>query len=579
MTPAYLECDESIQLFIQGARKASVISIDTEATLLELRDGRGFAMGLSISYRLPGYGIVSNYFPFRHRNGPNLGKQILAQLKNLIESAPLVVFHHAKFDIVSLATLGIVVKGKFYCTMLMAHMIDENRPFQGKTLDALTKFYLNDEGKKKSEEFTGGIKFFGWEGMPSFLMHEYASYDSELTLKLYEFLLHQWHLQELEPLWATEMAMVRLLIKMEARGVRIDQELVADELDRGQKRMSEISTQLGFNPASPKDLESLLIETLGLPVVKRTPKGKASFDKTAMKEYEAMLAYSNDDRASLILEFRGYQKTLSSNYKPYLELLSPDGRLRPNYMMHRTNTSRLSCEKPALQQIPIKSDKPWNGNLKQAFIAADGFRLWEADYSQLELRLAAAYAKEAEIIEIFKSDRDVFQEMSHEIGMTRYDTKHLVYALQYGSGARHLSNIFRIDLNKAHEIRNRFYVRYPGFRTMANRAANKIQVQGFIRLWSQRRCHFIDPENEGYKAWAHLIQGGGAEIVKSTMLRLEQTVDCDDCRMLLQVHDSIVWEIREGMEDHFLPLIKKEMEAVVPDFGVPFKCSIHPWGE
>ena len=547
-----------------------------------------------MAYRLPGLGVVYNYFPFLHKNGPNLGKDILAQLKELIENTPTVVFHNAKFDIVSLSTIGIIQTGRFYDTMLMAHMVNENVPFSGKSLDSLTKHYLNDSGKRKSEEFLGFIKVYGWNEIPSFLMHDYAEYDTNLTLRLYEYLQMEWDAQDLEQLWDTEQAFVRLLIRMESHGVRINQALVEGELDRGESRMAEITETLGLNPSSPKDLTKLLIKDLGLPIVKYTPgsyaggnprnelkpedERKPSFDKNAMVEYEAMLAASDDDRASLILEYRGYQKTISSNYKPYRELLSPDGRLRPNYKVHGTVTGRMSCEKPNLQQIPRVSDKPWNGSLKQAFIAEPGFTLWEADYSQLELRLAAAYAREESLIEVFNSGRDIFTEMALVAGMSRHDVKTRTYTIQYGGGGRRLAEVFGVSLEEGMRIRDEFFEQYPGFRRMSNNAASKCRQQGFLRLWSNRRRHFIDPQNEAHKAFNSVIQGGAAEIVKHTMLRVSGVANDDDCRMLLQVHDSIVFEIRNGREDHYCPLIQETMEHVVPDFGVKFAIDVHKWG-
>lgn len=593
--PAYSACSEDIAAFITGAKAAPILAVDTETTVNggDVRDGRDYAMGLSIAYRLPGLGLVSNYFPFRHESH-NLDKTVLAQLKDLIEHHPLLVFHNAKFDIVSLGTLGVNVEGRFYDTMLMAHMVNENEPFGGKGLDSLTKYYLNDAGKRKSEEFVGAVKYLGWGRVPPYLMHEYASYDAELTLRLYEYLQLEWDAQELEPLWDTEIEFIRLLIKMEGRGVRINQALVESELTRGQSRMAAIIEELGLNPASPKDLNKLLIEELGLPIVKYTDGSyldgkkrsilksedecKPSFDKQAMEIYEELLADSNDDRASLILEFRGYQKTISSNYKPYRELLSPDGRLRPNYKMHGTVTGRMSCEKPNLQQIPRVSEKPWNGVLKQAFIAEPGFTLWEADYSQLELRLAAAYAHEEELIEVFNSGRDIFTEMARTSGMPRHDVKTRTYTIQYGGGAKRLSQVFKVSLTEGARIRDEFFEDYPGFRRMAQQASRKCRTQGFIRLWSNRRRHFSDPQNEAHKAFNSVIQGGAAEIVKHSMLRLAKGVDSDDCRMLLQVHDSVVFEIRNGMEDIYCPKIKEIMEAVEPDFGVHFAVDVHKWG-
>jgi DNA polymerase I len=584
-TPIHSVCEsdkesETVEAFCIAAADSPELAVDTETTVGgDVRDGRDFCMGISAAFEFPGLGLVSNYFPFRHKNGPNLHKTSLAQLKELLEYHDKLIFHNAKFDLVSLQTIGINYTGRFYDTMLMAHMVNENEPLQGKGLDSLTKYYLNDPGKRKSDEFTGFIKAFGWNMVPSYLMHEYGSYDSELTFRLFRYLQDEWDAQDLDKLWPVEEAFTRLLIRMEGRGVRINQALVEGELDRGKSRMGRITDEIGLNPSSPKDLEKLLIDELKLPVVKETPGGKVSFDKYAMVEYEALLAAMDDDRASKILEYRGYQTTIGLCYKPYRELLSPDGRLRPNYKVHGTVTGRLSCEKPNLQQIPRVSEKPWNGTLKQAFIAEPGFTLWEADYSQLELRLASAYARETELIEIFASGRDVFTEMASEIGMARHDVKTLTYTIQYGGGINRISTVFNVSHSRAADIKDAYYAKYPGFRAMSQKASSLCKRQGFIRLWSGRRRHFERPQEEAHKAFNSVIQGGAAEIVKHTMLRLSESVDGNECRMLLQVHDSIVFEIKNGEETIYLPKIKEIMEAIEPDFGVKFAVSIKKWGE
>src|SRR6185437_5333306 len=147
-----------------------------------------------------------------------------------------------------------------------------------------------------------------------------------------------------------------------------------------------------------------------------------------------------------ILEYRGWSKTTSSNYRPYLALLSPDGRLRPNYKQHGTLTGRLSCEMPNLQQIPREGSKRWNGQLKKCFITLDPDEmLLEFDYSQLELRLGAAYAKEESLIQVFREGRDIFQEMAEALEMDRQSTKTMNYAIAYGAGVTRISNVLDIS--------------------------------------------------------------------------------------------------------------------------------------
>ena len=582
--PTYLLFSEVIELF----SLVDVIAIDTETNGYDIRDGRGYAYGVSISGRIPGVGVVSTYLPFRHPAGPggsftNLERDELTKLKHAIENyKSVIVFHNAKFDLESLRTLGINYTGHFYCTMVMAHLINENLPFS-KSLDACGKHYLKDPGKKMSDMFKGFLKVYGWVGMLPEIIFEYAAYDADLTLRLFETLLPKFTAEQLDEYWAEHKEEFFGVIRaMERRGVRVNTDLCRRMAVLGENAMLDIVELLGDrNPGSPKVLKQMLIEDLGLPVVKRSQKtGEPSFDKNAMEIYEQILERQESPLAEYILSYRGWQKSVSSNYKPYVELLSPDGRLRCNYKLHGTKTGRMSCEKPNLQQIPRSGSKAWNGEMKKAFIAEEGFTLWEADYGQLELRLATAYADEQSLKTVFAEGRDIFTEMSGQVGMSRQDTKTLTYTIQYGGGINRISTVFGVSAERAGQIRENFYLAYPGFRSKSNIASQKARSKGKLRLWSGRYRHFLYPQEEAHKAFNSIIQGGAADIVERTMVRLYNTVDHEEeCRMLLQVHDSIVFEIKNGLEDKYLPMIKACMENVEPDFGVKFAVDIHKWGE
>lgn len=578
----YLSFDEALALF----DVVPVIAVDTETNGYDIRDGRGFAYGISVASRIPGVGVVSAYLPFRNKPEPdgtslNLGVVELAQLKDKIENFKgYLIFHNAKFDLESLRTLGIYYTGKFFCTMQLAHIINENFPFK-KSLDECAKFYLDGSSKKESESFKLWLKIYGWEGMIVSIISEYACYDAELAFRLWEVLWNR-YLKEVPPeYWEKKQEVYPVWQTMERRGILINKQLCNRMIVHGTMAMEDIVELLGDrNPGSPKVLKELLIDELGLPVIKTSEKtGAPSFDKEAMAVYDQILERQSNPIAEYILAYRGWQKSVTSNYKPYLDLLSPDGRLRPNYKLHGTKTGRSSCELPNLQQIPKLSNKPWNGDMKNAFIPMPGYRLWEADYAQLELRLGAAYAKETTLLEIFEAGRDVFTEMSVKLGMLRFDTKTLTYTIQYGGGINRIHQVFGVSKERAAEIREGYFNTYPGFRAVSDYASRKARYKGKLQLWSKRYRHFINPKKEAHKAFNSVIQGGAADIVERTMVRLFNMVDHEDeCRMLLMVHDSIVFEIKEGLEDKYLPLIKEVMEAVEPDFGVRFVVDIHEWG-
>ena len=299
--------------------------------------------------------------------------------------------------------------------------------------------------------------------------------------------------------------------------------------------------------------------------------------------YDQILEQRGDKRAKQVLAYRGWSKTTSSNYKPYLELLHPDGRLRPNFKMHGTRTGRLSCEQPNLQQIPRESYNDWNGRTKEAIIVEPGRKAIEFDYSQLEFRVGAAYGAVTRLLDAFNDpSRDVFDEMAALLGMERNGNKGakvLNYTLQFGGGATRISHVFGIEISAAQAIINNYYGQYPGLKIVAKFAENVCRDRGYIKYWSGRRRHITDPD-EVRKAFNSLCQGGGFEIVKRVMLEIDKAgLNNDECQLDLQVHDSIRASIEEGKEHIYIPEIKNIMENVRKfyDFGVKFKVGVHEW--
>jgi DNA polymerase-1 len=270
-----------------------------------------------------------------------------------------------------------------------------------------------------------------------------------------------------------------------------------------------------------------------------------------------------------------------------LENADEFGVLHPGYKLHGTRTGRLSCEKPALQQIPKSSDKEWNGNSKAAFIARSGFSLWTIDYSQLQFRMACSYAKQQDLIEIFNDEsRDIFTEMAKEMGWLRDDVKTLVYLILFGGGATRAKNAFGLaTVDEGGALVNEFHAMYPGIKKVARQAQNFAMKMKYVQYWTGRRRHFFGREAKFYRAFNAVIQGGEAEIMKRAMIACAKEVCDENCRMVLQIHDEIAFEIRDGMEEEYLQRLQAVMERVPEDFckftGVPvqFRTSAKKWGE
>jgi DNA polymerase-1 len=582
-----LTCDE-ICSYLEALGEDAIVACDTEGTNIEwdYRDGRGYGTGISLAFRFGE--VLGGYYPFRHPSG-NISDAESYRLRNALRNFKgWLIFHNAKHDLVALSTLGIKYTGKFYDTMLLCHLLNETLPYE-KSLNGCVQYYLGaDEAKDDSvlKAMVAGLQG-RWDLVDQQFMAPYAIHDAVLTLRLFEAIGPVVFKEISAEYWEHKQRVVRVFVKMEGRGVRIDTALCERQIAIGETQMAEIIEILGLNPGSPKDQYELFVDRLGLPVHKRSKKtNKPSFDKEVMEYYEAILENRDnlDETASLVLAYRGWQKAVSSNYKPYVNLLSPDGRLRPNYKLHGTRTGRSSCEKPNLQQIPRVSDKPWNGKLKDAFIPEDGYTLWEFDYSQLEFRLGAAYAAQYQpdlpLIQIFNDrERDVFTEMAILENWDRQKIKTRTYTIQFGGGANRLKDVFSVTHEEGERIRNDFLTNYPGFGTVMRMASRKVRSKGKLQLWSGRYRHFMFPDSEAHKGFNAVIQGGAADIVNGVLVNLSDTVDNEDeCRMLLTVHDSVVMEIKNGLEDKYIPRIVQVMEDVKPDFGVKFYVDYKKWG-
>ena len=589
------------------------IAVDTETTGLHVASGDDWCIGVSIAGLFEDGTSFSGYFPFAHETGENFGMETHAMLDYVLTEDPhLLIFCNAQFDILSLSTIGIRLdETDFIDICTMAHLCDENWP-KDKKLDTLAKVYLSDgereEGSDEAkivDKFVETEKRTGNANITPEQMSEYAVRDAVLTWRVHDALLdhRNWKalLRDAPNIWPHKQELIRVLIEMARRGVRIDQALAAQEIARGESEMKRIARELGYpgvpkkptkaNPEPDQDplpvlgpiaMEDIFIDRLGLPILKASEKtGKPSFDKTVMEEYDIMLERLDSHEAKLVKAYRGWQITVGLAYRPYLELIDDDGRLRCSYKTHGTVTGRLSCSKPNLQQIPKSSDKEWNGKVKKAFIAKPGYTLVNADFSQLELRLGTAYAGEPELAEVFAEGRDIFTEMSLQLELTRQDTKTLVYSMQYGAGLNRIMTVFGVSKARAEEIRNNYFNTYPRFKTLADRCTRSAEQDGRVRIWSGRYRHF-KYKSESFKAMNSVIQGGAADIVERVMVRCFRELDNEDCQMLLQVHDSITFEVRTELVDFYMSKIEALMEDVEgavghSDFPVRFAVEVDLW--
>jgi DNA polymerase-1 len=320
-----------------------------------------------------------------------------------------------------------------------------------------------------------------------------------------------------------------------------------------------------------------------------------------MEEYDLMLELKGDDdqRARQILEFRGWQKALTSFYRPYINLLAKDGRLHPSFKMHGTVTGRLSCSLPNLQQIPRKGEKPWNDRTKQCFIPEIGYDNIEFDYKTLEFRLAAMYAENQELIERINDGEDIHQattDMIKDKTNLEYERQHIKttnFLKLYGGGPDKLSLQLKVKDHvrggwnmipekscrcKSCVINRAWNETFPEMRMVMISVTDKAYAQGYIKYWSGRRKHYNTYWNRGeeHKGFNALCQGGGAEVVKHALINCKD-LESDQMRPILTVHDSLLWEIKSELVDDAI----EKISSVMRNFNFPVKMEVdaHRWGE
>ncbi len=561
------------------------VAVDTETRDgLSVADGTARVIGISLAWD-----GCSLYAATAHESGGNISADTVSLLERALRGKRL-IFANVQFDLIGLLFAGIdLIEEDFYDVPTMANLVDENRPIT-KSLDQLGAHYCG--AKKVNDPYVEQEKKSGNHHITPEQMWDYACVDAELTFRVYWKIVHteEWRrLQSETDVWPMKQRLIRVLIRMKLRGIRVDTKLTKELEELGLKRQAELLEQMEFNPGSNPDNIRIFIEHLGLPVLKRSQKTKKpSFDKEVMAVYDKMLEKMESPLAGLVKEYRGWNKATSACYTPYLKLLGADGRIHASFNTHRTVTGRLSSSDPNLQQVPKETDKPWNGRVKECFVADPGYVLLSFDYSQLELRLAAAYAQEQSLIDIFADDkRDIFSEMAEELGLSRPDTKTFVYASNYGAGDKKIARNLGVSLGRAREIRADYKAAYPGLARIDAYCQRQVNREMFISLWSGRRRRF-QYKSESYKAMNSLIQGGAADIVERVMIRVWDEIDNEEeCRMLLQVHDALVFEVKEELVDEYTERILSVMEdvnGVIPDhidgtFDVYFKVEASKWAE
>ena len=519
--------------------------------------------------------------------------EVLAKLKPVLENPEIKkIAQNAKFDYSILANYGIKVSGIAFDTMLESYVLNSTERHD---MDSMANRYLNHKTITYDELTKVDKKKVTIDAIEVEKTTQYAAEDADITLQLHEKLWPELEKdQKLTKLFTDiEMPLAIVLAEMERTGVLVDAKQLNDYSYELAKQLIEIEAQLQslagekFNPASPKQIQAILFDKHNLPVLKKTPKGDPSTSEEVLSELA-----NEYELPRMILFYRGLAK-LKNTYTDKLPLMiSPiDQRIHTNYNQIGTITGRLSSNDPNLQNIPVRNEE--GRRIRQAFIAPKGCKIISADYSQIELRIMAHLSQDESLLNAFAHDKDIHRVTAGEIlgkaesevtNEERRRAKAVNFGLIYGMSAFGLSKQINIPRKEAQFYIDRYFERYPGVQQYMEQTRQLAAEQGYVETLSGRRLYLpkirstngIEKRGAERAAINAPMQGTAADIIKTAMIKMSEWIknqSADNIKMVMQVHDELVFEVKDAFVEQYCTEIKKIMENCY-QLSVPLKVDV-----
>ncbi|WP_038344452.1 DNA polymerase I [Acinetobacter sp. A47] len=572
---------------LQRMQQADHFAIDTETTNLDYRFAE--LVGFSIAFDAND----AYYVPVAHdyEGAPEQlnREQVLAQIKPVLENDKVrKIGHHLKYDAHIFANHGITIQGWYFDTMLASYVLNAAATRHG--MDDVARLYLSHLTTTFEQIAGKGAKQKTFNQIELEVAAHYAAEDAHVTYRLYEVLsakLHS-HPELVNILHNIEMPVARVLTGMEEDGIKLDHQFLdqlsvefSETIQNLELQAAELAGE-AFNVASPKQVGEVLFEKLGLKGGKKTATGQYSTSESILEKIEHPLA-------EVILEHRGLAK-LKNTYTDRLIVQSNDAthRVHTSYHQALTATGRLSSTDPNLQNIPIRT--PIGRQIRKAFIAPEGRVLLAADYSQIELRLMAHFSQDDALVHAFQQGQDVHRRTASEVlGIAieevtndqRRQAKAVNFGLLYGMSEFGLTRQLGFSREESRSYIARYFQRYPGVLEYMERTRQIAREQGFVETILGRRLYTPDimATNKMIKQAAERaainapLQGSAADIIKLAMIAVDKMLPKDQAKLLLQVHDELVFEADVAIADELSKQIAEVMQSVL-QISVPFVVEV-----
>ncbi|MBA1203923.1 DNA polymerase I [Pseudomonas capeferrum] len=560
--------------WLEKLREAPLFAFDTETTSVDAQQARLVGVSFAVEAHEAAYVPLAHDYP----DAPvQLDRdQVLLALKPLLEDpAKGKIGQNAKYDINILANCaiggdlsqGIHMRGVACDTMLESYVFDSTATRHD--MDSLALKYLDHKTIAFEDVAGKGAKQLTFNQITLDKAGPYAAEDADITLRLHQALQARLaKTPSVQPvLMDIEMPLVPVLAKIERQGALVDAELLGIQSKELGVKLAQLELEAfalageEFNLGSPKQLGAILYDKLGMPVLSKTAKGQASTAEAVLAE----LAEQDYPLPKVLMQYRSLSK-LKSTYTDRLpEQINPrTGRIHTSYQQAVAATGRLSSSDPNLQNIPIRTAE--GRRIRQAFIASPGYKLLAADYSQIELRIMAHLAKDEGLLHAFRNDLDVHRATAAEVfGVAleavthdqRRSAKAINFGLIYGMSAFGLAKQIGVDRKQSQDYIDRYFARYPGVLAYMERTRAQAAEQGFVETLFGRRLYLpdINAKNPSLRKGAERtainapMQGTAADIVKRAMVAVDDwlTESGLDARVILQVHDELVLEVREDL--------------------------------
>jgi DNA polymerase-1 len=578
--------DAELDEWLERINAAELVALDTETTSLRYMEAE--LVGISFAVGKGG----AAYLPLAH-DYPGAPEQldrtaILARLRPWLESNEHAkVGHHLKYDAHIFRNYGIQLGGIEHDTMLESYVLDSTATRHD--MDSVAQRYLGIQTVKYEDVAGKGAKQLRFNEIDLETAAKYAAEDADVSLQIHAALWPQLQaLPKLAKLYTElERPLLEVLRKMEYAGVMVDAKMLArqsQELAETMLAVERAAYEAGggpFNLGSPKQLQEVLYDRLGLPVLGKTPKGQPSTAENVLQDLA-----EDYDLPRLILEYRGLSK-LKSTYTDKLprEINPATGRIHTSYHQAVAATGRLSSSEPNLQNIPIRTQE--GRRIRQAFVAAPGYRLIAADYSQIELRIMAHLSGDAGLLQAFRDELDIHSATAAEVfGLDpdavsveqRRSAKAINFGLIYGMSAFGLARQLGIDRGQAQSYIDLYFERYPGVHRYMEETREIAREQGYVETVFGRRLYLpeIKARNAQRRQYAERsainapMQGTAADIIKRAMLLVDAwlTQDEVDGRLIMQVHDELVAEVAESEVDFARQKMSELMQSAA-NLSVP----------